>query len=142
MPSSRDRESFGSGAVLLLTLIPLFLLSLHLPAFAAEEKKETQKEESSSEEPKMVHLNFVGAEIKDVAKTISEVTGFNFVISDRVRGKITIISAEPMTPKEAYNAFVSALALKRFTAIKEGKIVKIIDLSKVKSSPIPTEISP
>ena len=49
-------------------------------------------------------------ELADIIKTISELTGKNFIIDPGVRGKITIIAPSKITVAEAYKAFLSALA--------------------------------
>ena len=48
-----------------------------------------------------VALNFQDIDIPVLAKFVSEVTGRNFIIDDRVRGKVTIISPTRLTPDEA-----------------------------------------
>ena len=89
----------------------------------------------------VIHLDFTDVEIREVVKAISQITGKNFVMDDRVRGKITIISPEPVSIDEAYQAFVSALEVKNFTTVTEGKVTKIIPLREAKSSPIPSDPS-
>ena len=88
----------------------------------------------------MVRLDFPQAEIADVAKAISELTKKNFILDERVRGKVTIISPTPVTEAEAYQAFISALEVKGFTVIRTGKIHKIIQLRNMKSEPVPTDV--
>src|SRR6266705_2263341 len=87
----------------------------------------------------MVKLDFPQAEISDVAKAISELTNKNFLLDERVRGKITIMSPNPVTVEEAYQAFISALEVKGFTIVKIGKVYKIVELRDMKSLPIGTE---
>ncbi len=87
----------------------------------------------------LVKLDFPNAEISDVAKAISELTQKNFLLDERVRGKITIMSPNPVTVDEAYQAFVSALEVKNFTIIRIGKIYKIVELRDMKSLPIGTD---
>lgn len=66
----------------------------------------------------MVCLNGVDLDIKDMVKTMSELLGYNFMINDKVKGKITIISDKPMTKKIAYEAFLSALEVNGFTTVQ------------------------
>src|SRR5262249_28738239 len=54
-----------------------------------------------------VALNFQDVELPVLAKFVSEVTGRNFILDDRVRGKVTIISPTRITPDEAYTVFQS-----------------------------------
>ncbi|MFQ5458715.1 MAG: hypothetical protein ACE5FC_09755, partial [Myxococcota bacterium] len=81
-----------------------------------------------------VNLDFADADIQDVVKQISEITGRNFILDERVRGKITIISPSPVTIDEAYRVFESVLQVKGFTTIQVGDFIKIIPLREAKQS--------
>lgn len=73
-----------------------------------------------------VQMNFPEAEIVDIVRWISEQTCRNFILSDSVRGgKLTILSATPVTADEAYRAFLSALNVNSMTVIKIGRFYKI-----------------
>src|SRR2546422_838903 len=73
-----------------------------------------------------VALNFQDVELPVLAKFVSEVTGRNFIIDDRVRGKVTIISPTRITPDEAYLVFQSVLQVKGFTTVPSGAFTKIV----------------
>src|SRR5881396_3222913 len=88
------------------------LLVLAGPAWAAEEAT--------------VALNFQDVELPVLAKFVSEVTGRNFIVDDRVRGKVTIISPTRITPDEAYLVFQSVLQVKGFTTLPSGAFTKIV----------------
>lgn len=65
----------------------------------------------------MAYFDGTDLDIREMIKQISALTGKNFIINDKVRGKITIISDKPMTPDEAYQAFLSALEINGFTTV-------------------------
>src|SRR5205085_5206495 len=73
-----------------------------------------------------IALNFQDVELPVLAKFISEVTGRNFIVDDRVRGKVTIISPTRITPDEAYVVFQSVLQVKGFTTVPSGAFTKIV----------------
>ena len=73
-----------------------------------------------------VALNFQDVEIPVLAKFVSEVTGRNFIVDERVRGTVTIISPTRITPDEAYQVFQSVLQVKGYTTVPAGAFVKII----------------
>lgn len=75
---------------------------------------------------KGVMLNFNEVDISTMVKFISDLTGKNFILDDRVKGKISIFSPSKLSTEEAYNVFVSVLDLKGFTVVPSGKILKII----------------
>lgn len=93
---------------------------------------------NSQENPDVVTLNFVNAEIEGVVKVVSEITGKNFVIDPRVKGTINIVSAEPLPRALVYDVFLSALRLQGFAAIEDRGIVRIVPETDAKLYPSPT----
>jgi general secretion pathway protein D len=85
-----------------------------------------------------VTLNFREADIHDLINVISEVTGKTFVVDPRVKGKITVVSNQPMGSDKVYAVFLSILGVHGFTAIPSGTIVKIIpeNMAKSQSTPV------
>lgn len=82
-----------------------------------------------------VTLNLKGADINALIGTVSEITGKNFIVDPRVKGKITIISSRPLDKKEVYEVFLSILEVHGFSAIQEGKVVKILPDADAKHHP-------
>jgi len=70
-------------------------------------------------------FDFPNADIQDIVKAISELTGKNFIIDNGLRGKITIIAPTKITVAEAYKAFLSALAINGYAIVPQGKFLKI-----------------
>ncbi len=70
-------------------------------------------------------FDYPNADIADVIKAISELTGRNFIVDPQVRGKITIIAPSQISVAEAYRAFLSALAINGMTVVPYGKFWKI-----------------
>lgn len=70
-------------------------------------------------------FDFPNADIQDIVKAISELTGKNFIIDNGLRGKITIIAPSKITVAEAYKAFLSALAINGYAIVPQGKFLKI-----------------
>lgn len=75
---------------------------------------------------KGVVLNFNEVDISTMVKFISDLTGKNFILDDRVKGKISVYSPSKLSITEAYNVFISVLELKGFTVVQSGKVAKII----------------
>lgn len=73
-----------------------------------------------------ITFNLKEADIQTVIATVSEVTGQNFIIDPRVKGKVTIISSKTMTPDEVYQTFLSLLEVHNFAAVPVGNVVKIV----------------
>ncbi len=73
-----------------------------------------------------VTLNWKDADIRKVIEAVSEVTGKNFIIDPRVTGKVTLLSASPMSPDAFYEAFLSILQVHGYVAIPTGDLIKIL----------------
>lgn len=71
-------------------------------------------------------INLNQADIKVLIKTVSDVTGKNFLYDPNIRGQVTIVSATPMEKDALYQAFLSALGVLGYVAIPDGKIIKIV----------------
>lgn len=82
-------------------------------------------------------LNFKGADIKAVISTIAEVTGKNFIVDPRVKGKVTLISNRAMDKGEVYQVFLSILEVHGYTAISSGEAIKIVPDADAKHSAMP-----
>ncbi|MBI2340430.1 MAG: type II secretion system secretin GspD [Deltaproteobacteria bacterium] len=85
----------------------------------------------------LIYLNATDVEIKDLIKQISKATGTNFLIDDKIKGKITIISEKPMNKDMAYQAFLSALQVMGYTTvITPGGLVKVVDTKESITEPL------
>ncbi len=73
-----------------------------------------------------VTLNGKDADRRKVVEAVSEVTGKNFILDPRVTGKVTLLSATPMSPDAFYEAFLSILQVHGYVAITSGDLIKII----------------
>jgi general secretion pathway protein D len=73
-------------------------------------------------------------------KFMSELTGTNFVIDQRVKGKVTIISPSKISLDEAYKVFESVLEVHGYTTVKAGKVVKIIPAPDARSKNVETRL--
>lgn len=80
--------------------------------------------QSRRQEP--VVLNFVGAEIEAVARTLSTITGRNVVLDPRVKGTVNLSTDKPVPPATALNQFAAALRLQGFALVDTGGLYKIV----------------
>ena len=84
-----------------------------------------------------VTFNLKEADITAVVSTVADITGKNFVIDPRVKGKVTIISSRPMERDEIYQIFLSVLQVHGFAAIETGNVVKIVPSANAKQIAVP-----
>lgn len=80
-------------------------------------------------------FNFDNANIRAVIRTVAELTGKNFLIDPRVQGKVTIVSASPVSLRAAYQIFLSALKAQGFTAVAgPGNVMKVVPQANARQS--------
>ncbi len=85
-----------------------------------------------------LYLNAVDTDIREIIKQIAKVTGKNFLVDQKVRGKVTIVSEKKMTIEEAYQAFLSSLEVLGYTVVQApGNLVKIIPMKGALQQPLP-----
>jgi general secretion pathway protein D len=78
-----------------------------------------------------VEMNFEGAEIKSVAKTLlGDVLKLNVVVDPRVQGNVTLASAAAIPRKDVLPAFESVLRMSNAAIVREGNLVKIVPLAE------------
>ena len=73
-----------------------------------------------------ISLNFVNADIPEVVKAVSHITGRNFLVDPRVKGTINIVSSTPVPAALAYDILLSALRLQGFASVESGGVTMIM----------------
>ena len=77
-------------------------------------------------------FDFPKANLLDLVKAISKLTGMNFILDPSLNSKqISIIASSPITVAEAYKAFLSALAANDYSVVKSGAFWKIQSTEKL-----------
>jgi len=85
--------------------------------------------------PGEMMFNFQEADIQAVVKTVSQITGKNFLLDPRVKGKLTIISTQPVSRKAIYQIFLASLKAQGYTAIDSSSgFVKLVPLGDAKQN--------
>jgi general secretion pathway protein D len=85
--------------------------------------------------PGEMMFNFQEADIQAVVKTVSQITGKNFLLDPRVKGKLTIISTQPVSKKAIYQIFLASLKAQGYTAIDSASgFIKLVPLGDAKQN--------
>jgi len=79
----------------------------------------------------LVTLDFNEVDLSVFVRFISELSGKNFVLDERVTGKITVYSSTKVTPAQAYDIFLSALEVRRLTAVSKGNLIQIVQVAEM-----------
>ncbi|OHB77669.1 MAG: type II secretion system protein GspD [Planctomycetes bacterium RBG_16_55_9] len=96
---------------------PLAASSVNLPAL-----------DSPSMADELVYVNFDQVDIRVMLRTISDITGINFVVDDHIQGTVTVISPTRIRLGEIYHVLESILDVQGFAAVPAGagNLVKIV----------------
>ncbi|MDP2645856.1 MAG: type II secretion system secretin GspD [Desulfobacterales bacterium] len=111
-------------------------------ATGGNESTENPPPERTQTPQQFISINFNDVDINVFIKFISELTGTNFVVDPRVKGKITIISPSRVSLNEAYQVFESVLEVHGFATVKAGKITKILPSPTARTQNVETKTSP
>jgi general secretion pathway protein D len=90
----------------------LFLIALPV---SAKPPSETVRAKGSE-----ITLNLKDADIRQVARLVSSITGKNFIVDPRANGHVTVISAKPISADALFSVFLSVLQVHGLTAQPAG----------------------
>lgn len=134
----RQRGKYLSTGLnaLLMFLITLCLLMQPDPTAAQTQRNRTAAKPSD----RFVTIDFNNVDINVFIKFISELTGKNFIVDQRVKGNVTIISPTKISIREAFKVFESVLEVHGFTTVPAGNVTKIIPAPDARSKSIETRV--
>ncbi len=83
-------------------------------------------------------INLRDATISTLIETVSRITGKNFVVDPRVKGKVTLITNSDIDENELYETFLSVLQIHGFSAVPSGaNLIKVVPSNQAKQQPVP-----
>ncbi|MCL4145718.1 UNVERIFIED_CONTAM: hypothetical protein GTU68_051498 [Idotea baltica] len=82
-------------------------------------------------------LNLKNADIHSLIQTVSRQSGKNFVVDPRVKARVTVISAKPLSADELYETFLSVLQVHGYSAVPGKDLIKIVPDVNAKQGPVP-----
>ncbi len=126
--------------VIIFLLISIFLVSFACLSFAQTEKntKGSGELKGKVESKRFISIDFNNVDINVFIKFISELTGKNFIVDNKVKGKVTVISPSKISVKEAYKVFESVLEVHGYATVEAGKVIKIIPSPEARTKNIET----
>jgi general secretion pathway protein D len=80
---------------------------------------------AAAQEKQYVTIDFDDVDIRVFIKFVSEATGRNFLLDERVKGKVTIVSPRKIAVDEIYNVLESILEIYGFTTVEAGEVIKV-----------------
>ncbi|MBP7763710.1 MAG: type II secretion system secretin GspD [Deltaproteobacteria bacterium] len=114
-----------------------------------ERTRERLPDKASAEKPappvrktgdRYVTLDFDNVNIEVFVKFVSELTGKNFIIDDKVKGKVTILSPRKIPLRDVYKVFLSVLEINGFATVPVGDMIKIVPSAAAREKSLETRI--
>ncbi|AJX30420.1 type II secretion system secretin GspD [Burkholderia oklahomensis] len=87
-----------------------------------------------------VTLNFVNADIDQVAKAIGAATGKTIIVDPRVKGQLNLVSERPVPEDQALKTLQSALRMQGFALVQDHGVLKVVPEADAKLQGVPTYI--
>ncbi|MEX3547896.1 MAG: type II secretion system secretin GspD [Burkholderia sp.] len=87
-----------------------------------------------------VTLNFVNADIDQVAKAIGAATGKTIIVDPRVKGQINLVSDKSVPEDQALKTLQSALRMQGFSLLQDHGVLKVVPEADAKLQGVPTYV--
>ena len=145
-PALKRIVIFTTIVVFLMHLSPLERLGLAVvqaqeppsplqeDTLSSEESSPSSEEEISPEEPsqeRRITMDFNNVDLAIFIRFVSEITGKNIILDERVRGKVTVFSPTQIPIDDIYDVFLSVMDLKGFAVVPAGEAILIRPVSEV-----------
>jgi len=84
-----------------------------------------------------VTMNFKNVDIRAFIDFVAGFSGKNFLVDNRVKGKVTIVSPIAIAEEDAYQVFLSVLEVNGYATVQAGAVIKIIPRAESKQKSVP-----
>ena len=91
------------------------------PAFPSPAERAEPRPETG-----MAVLNFSDASLKDILRTVADITKENFILAPGVSARISVQTTKPVPRKDVFGIFESILEVNGLSAVKTGSYYKIV----------------
>jgi len=130
------------GMTVLIRKCCLGLVFMMFTLAAGLQTSYAQSNERQPSDDAQVTLNLQDVDIRILINTVAEVSGKNFIVDPRVKGKVSVISGASLDPEQLYDVFLSILEVHNFATVDSGTVIKVLPSNVIKQRPTPTLFSP
>jgi general secretion pathway protein D len=106
---------------------------------AADRGAPEEKAAAQGSEEEFISLDLDNVDIKYVIKLISDLTGKNYILSDQVRGTVTVMSPTKIPVDELTKVLESLLEVRGLSTVPSGDLIKIVPKRDAMKSPMEFE---
>ena len=115
---------------LLLALAAVVAFPLVQPQCASAQEATPDKEQTWT-------VNFKETDIHELIRFVAKASKKTIIIDPKVKGKVQVISAKPVSGEELYELFLSILEVHNFAAVESGGVTRIIPAKTARTAPVP-----
>ena len=126
--ASTKKLILKSSRWLILSSIVGFSVGLVEQAQATDEESLTQQTWT---------VNFKDTDIQELIRFVAKASNRTIIVDPKVKGKVQVISANPVNAEELYALFLSILEIHGFAAVDSGDITRIIPSKDARAAPVP-----
>jgi general secretion pathway protein D len=126
-----------AGALSLAACSSILAADAAAPARSANTQPTTRAATGPTTLATRISINFKDAPLDTVIEFLSQSAGFAIVKEGPLEGRVTIVSKQPVSPEEAITLVNAGLKVNGFTAIREGRVLRIAARDKAKKGNIP-----
>jgi general secretion pathway protein D len=110
------------------------------PPVSAQTPPPAPPVQAPAKDTRYVTIDFDNVDIQVFIRFISEMTGKNFIVDEKVKGKVTILSPRKISVDEAYKVFESVLDVNGFAALPAGDVIKVIPIQSAREKMLETRV--
>ena len=132
MPTHRLRLGSLSLAALLVCAPPLQAQTAAEPAARARGANTPAGHSPALKSRAPVTVNFVNADVEAVTRAMATMIERQIAMDPRVKGSMTLFSDQPLTVREAYLNYLSALRGLGFTMVENAGLLKVVPEAEAK----------
>jgi general secretion pathway protein D len=134
-------RSRKTRSILLLAIAPVLACAAPLPA--AEPDPATQpaatQAPATTQAAEDIRLNFQNTPLDVVLEHLSQVAGFTIIKDVQVDTRVSVMSTHPVTAQYAVTLLDAVLKNSGFTAVQEGRTLRIVARDKAKKMNVPVQ---
>lgn len=82
-------------------------------------------------------INFKDTELEEVVRFVAQATGKTIIVDPKAKGRVQVISSQPLNQEQLYDLFLSILDVNGFAAVESGGVLRIIPSRDARSSGAP-----
>jgi general secretion pathway protein D len=111
--------------------------ALMLPGLLSTSVAHAQEPAPAQQQEQTWTVNYRDTELEEIVRFVAQVTGKTIIVDSKAKGRVQVISSQPLNKDQLYDLFLSILDVNGFAAVDSGDVVRIIPSRDARSSAAP-----